>query len=132
MSETYVDVEGRQLKLTNLEKVLYPEAAFTKAEVIDYYARIAPVMLPHLEGRCITLRRWPDGVEGTSFFEKRCPSHRPEWLGVALGPGDRRGGREGERGGGLRRDRRPCVAHRRAGGLLHRPGERGESGPAPR
>ncbi len=89
-----VDVGGRTLSLSNLDKVLYPRAGFTKAEVIDYYARIAPVMLPHLEGRCITLRRWPDGVEGTSFFEKRCPSHRPEWLGVALGPGDRRGGIE--------------------------------------
>ncbi len=87
-----VEMDGRSLSLSNLDKVLYPEVGFTKAQVIDYYARIAPTMLPHLDGRCVTLRRWPDGVEGSSFFEKRCPSHRPEWLGTALGPGDRNGG----------------------------------------
>lgn len=86
-----VEVAGRELSLSNLDKVLYPETGTTKAEIIDYYVRIAPVMLAHLEGRCITLRRWPDGVEGPSFFEKRCPSHRPDWVPTGVGPGDRRG-----------------------------------------
>ena len=88
---TIVHVGGRDLSLSNLHKVLYPAAGTTKAEVIEYYARIAPVMLPHLAGRCITLKRFPDGVEHDGFFEKRCPKHRPEWLDVALGPGDRNG-----------------------------------------
>ncbi|WP_208029005.1 non-homologous end-joining DNA ligase [Rhabdothermincola sediminis] len=88
---TLVEIEGHQLKLTNLDKVLYPEAGFTKAEVVDYYARIAPVMLPHLRDRIVTFRRFPDGVDGESFFEKRCPGHRPEWVPVAEGPGDRGG-----------------------------------------
>jgi bifunctional non-homologous end joining protein LigD len=87
-----VEVEGRKLRLSNLDKVLYPEAGTTKAEVIDYYARIAPVMVPHLEDRGVTLRRFPDGVDGGSFYEKRCPTHRPEWLPTVEGPGDRRGG----------------------------------------
>lgn len=87
-----VDVDGRQLSLSNLDKVLYPDAHVTKGEVVDYYARIAPTILTHLSGRCVTLRRFPDGVEGQSFFEKRCPGHRPEWVHTALGPGDRRGG----------------------------------------
>ncbi len=74
--------------------MLYPAAGFHKAEVIDYYVRVAPAILPHLQGRGITLRRYPDGVDGTSFFEKRCASHRPDFVQVALGPGDRRGGIE--------------------------------------
>lgn len=88
---TFVEIDGRQLKLTNLDKVLYPEVGFTKGEVIDYYARIAPVMLPHLRDRCVTFRRFPNGVDDKSFFEKRCPSHRPEWVETAPGPGDRGG-----------------------------------------
>lgn len=92
MADSTVEIEGRQLKLSNLDKVLYPETGFTKGEVIDYYARIAPAMLPHLRDRCVTFRRYPNGVEGKDFFEKRCPSHRPDWVRVALGPGDRRGG----------------------------------------
>ena len=87
-----VDIEGRQLKLSNLDKVLYPEVGFTKGEVIDYYARIAPTMVAHVGDRGVTLRRFPNGVDGGSFFEKRCPSHRPSWVPVALGPGDRNGG----------------------------------------
>jgi bifunctional non-homologous end joining protein LigD len=75
-----VEVDGRELSLSNLDKVMYPEAGFTKAEVIDYYRRIAPVMVPHLAGRPITLVRFPDGVEGQHFFEKNCPSHRPPWF----------------------------------------------------
>jgi bifunctional non-homologous end joining protein LigD len=86
-----VEVDGHQLKVTNLEKVLYPEAGFTKAEVIDYYVRVAPVMLPHIGDRGVTLRRYPDGVDRPSFFEKRCASHRPDWIGTFQGPGDRNG-----------------------------------------
>ena len=88
---TTVQVGERELALSNLHKVLYPAAGTTKAEVIEYYARIAPVMLPHLADRCITLKRFPDGVDHEGFFEKRCPKHRPPWLDVALGPGDRNG-----------------------------------------
>lgn len=88
---TDVDVGGRQLSLSNLDKVLYPEVGFTKAEVIDYYHRIAPVMVPHLAGRALTLRRWPNGVDQKGFFEKRCPTHRPPWMPTAPGPGDRNG-----------------------------------------
>jgi bifunctional non-homologous end joining protein LigD len=88
---TPVEVEGRKLRLSNLDKVLYPETGTSKAEVIDYYARIARAMVPHLADRGVTLRRFPDGVEGGSFFEKRCPGHRPDWLGTVLGPGDRNG-----------------------------------------
>ena len=77
-----VEVEGRAIRLSNLDKVLYPEAGATKAEVLDYYARIAPALLPHLGDRPVTLKRFPDGVEGGSFYEKNCPSHRPEWVGT--------------------------------------------------
>lgn len=90
-TSTLVEIEGHQLRLTNLDKVLYPEAGFTKADVVEYYAGIAPVMLTHLRDRIVTFRRFPDGVEGESFFEKRCPGHRPEWVRVAAGPGDRGG-----------------------------------------
>ena len=86
-TEQVVEIDGRRLKLSNLDKVLYPEAGFTKAEVIDYYVRIAPAMLPHIADRGVTLRRYPNGVDGQSFFEKRCPSHRPEWIGTFAGPG---------------------------------------------
>jgi bifunctional non-homologous end joining protein LigD len=92
LADAKVEIDGRVLRLSNLDKVLYPEVGTTKAEVIDYYARIAPVMVPHLEDRGVTLRRFPDGVDGGSFFEKRCPSHRPDWVPTVLGPGDRRGG----------------------------------------
>lgn len=85
------EIGGRTLSLSNLDKVLYPDAGFTKADVIDYYVRIAEVMLPHLDGRGITLRRYPDGVDAESFFEKRCPGHRPDWVDVHDGPGDRNG-----------------------------------------
>jgi bifunctional non-homologous end joining protein LigD len=68
------------LRLTNLDKVLYPATGFTKGQVIDYYARIGPTMLPHLRDRPVTMVRLPDGVAGERFFEKRCPGHRPQWL----------------------------------------------------
>ena len=77
---TPVEIEGRALSLTNLDKVLYPHAGFTKAGVIDYYLRVAPVLLPHLRRRELTMVRWPNGVDGPSFFEKRCPSHAPDWV----------------------------------------------------
>lgn len=89
-----VAVGGRTLSLSNLDKVLYPEVGYTKSQVINYYARIAPAMLPHISGRCLTLRRWPNGVDHQSFFEKRCPGHRPDWVPVGLGPGDHKGGIE--------------------------------------
>jgi bifunctional non-homologous end joining protein LigD len=75
-----VDVEGHRLSLSNLDKVMYPETGFTKGQVIDYYTRIAPVLLPHLHDRPLTLKRYPNGVEGGHFYEKQCPSHRPDWV----------------------------------------------------
>lgn len=75
-----VTVDGRRLKLSNLEKVMYPFTGFAKAQVIDYYTRISPVLLPHLAGRALTLKRYPDGVEAEYFYEKECPSHRPDWV----------------------------------------------------
>ena len=78
-----VDVQGRQLKLSNLEKVMYPATGFTKGHVIDYYTRIAPVMLGHLRDRPLTRIRYPNGVDDKFFFEKNCPDHRPEWVEVA-------------------------------------------------
>ena len=93
-ARTLVEVDGRELSLSNLAKVMYPEVGFAKAEVIDYYRRIAPVMVPHLAGRPITLKRYPDGVDGSSFFEKNCPSHRPDWFHtVEIESSGRRSGR---------------------------------------
>jgi bifunctional non-homologous end joining protein LigD len=86
-----VEIDGRQLRLSNLDKVLYPETGTTKGEVIEYYARIAPTMLPHLAGRALTFHRFPNGVEQKGFFEKRCAKHRPEWVATAPGPGDHNG-----------------------------------------
>lgn len=81
--ESVIEVEGRQIKLSNLEKVLYPKAGFTKGQVIDYYVRIAPVLLPHLANRALTLKRYPNGVDGMFFYEKNCPSYRPQWMKTA-------------------------------------------------
>lgn len=78
-----IEVRGRRLRLSNRDKVLYPEAGFTKGELIDYYTAIAPVLLPHLAGRPVTLKRYPDGVKEEYFYEKRCPTHRPEWVKTA-------------------------------------------------
>lgn len=77
------EVDGRRLRITNRDKVLYPQTGFTKGDLIAYYVRIAPTLLPHLHGRPLTLRRWPDGVEGKSFYEKHAPSHRPDWVETA-------------------------------------------------
>jgi bifunctional non-homologous end joining protein LigD len=78
-----VEVDGRTLRLSNLDKIMYPKAGFTKRDLIDYYVRVAPVLLPHLHARPLTLKRYPDGVEGPHFYEKQCPSHRPEWVQTA-------------------------------------------------
>jgi bifunctional non-homologous end joining protein LigD len=75
-----VVVEGKRLKLSNLDKVLYPETGFTKGQVIDYYTRIAPAVLPHLRNRTLTLKRYPNGVDQPFFYEKQSPKHRPEWV----------------------------------------------------
>jgi bifunctional non-homologous end joining protein LigD len=80
-----VEVEGKELKLSNLDKVIYPKTGFTKGEMVDYYAKVAPAIVPHLSGRAVTLRRFPEGVEDldAAFFEKRCPKHRPKWVKTA-------------------------------------------------
>ncbi|HEU0274534.1 MAG TPA: non-homologous end-joining DNA ligase [Candidatus Udaeobacter sp.] len=76
-------VEDRSIQVSNLDKVLYPSVGFTKGQVIDYYIRIAPVLLPHLRNRPLTMKRYPDGVDGEFFYEKNCPSHRPKWVQTA-------------------------------------------------
>jgi len=81
--DVIVDIEGKRLQLSNLDKVLYPEADFTKGQVIDYFARVAPALLPHLHGRPLTMKRYPNGVNAEYFYEKNCPQHRPEWVQTA-------------------------------------------------
>ena len=83
-------MEGRTLSLSNLDKVMYPEVGFTKGQVIDYYTRVAPVLLPHLRGHPLTMKRYPNGVEGQFFYEKQCPSHRPDWVSTAPIPTGRK------------------------------------------
>lgn len=75
-----VQVDGHTLTLSNLDKVLYPEVGFTKGEVLDYYTRVAPVLVPHVANRPLTFKRYPDGVDGKFFFEKNAPSHTPDWV----------------------------------------------------
>ncbi|QZY28437.1 non-homologous end-joining DNA ligase [Nocardioides coralli] len=96
--EVRVDVEGRTLTLSNLDKVLYPRTGTTKGEVLDYYARIAPVLLPHLQDRAVTRVRWPHGVAEPSFFEKNAPQGTPGWVRTARVPtsGSRGGSRHGD------------------------------------
>jgi bifunctional non-homologous end joining protein LigD len=86
-----IAVDGRALKVTNLEKVMYPATGFTKGEVIDFYLRIGATLLPHVRDRLLALHRYPDGVGGTSFWEKRCPSRRPDWLETASVPSEAKG-----------------------------------------
>jgi bifunctional non-homologous end joining protein LigD len=97
-ARTTVQVGNRQLSVSNLDKVLWPRTRTTKAELLRYVVEVAPVMLPHLAHRPVTLKRFPDGVEGPSFFEKRCPSHRPEWVATTWlpkrGPGSSGSGDE--------------------------------------
>jgi bifunctional non-homologous end joining protein LigD len=76
-------VEDRKIQVSNLDKVLYPKVGFTKGQVIDYYIRVAPVLLAHLRDRPLTMKRYPNGVEGEFFYEKNCPSHRPKWVKTA-------------------------------------------------
>src|SRR5215510_15866186 len=78
-----LEVQGKTVPVSNLNKIYYPEVGFTKGQVIDYYIRISTVLLPHLKDRPLTLKRYPDGVEGPFFYEKRCPSHRPDWVQTA-------------------------------------------------
>jgi bifunctional non-homologous end joining protein LigD len=85
-SKVSVDVEGQTLTLSNLDKVLYPETGFTKAEVISHYQQVASAMLPHLADRPATLKRYPEGVDGESFFQKHAPDHRPDWVRTAKVP----------------------------------------------
>jgi bifunctional non-homologous end joining protein LigD len=91
--KTEILVGQTKLTVSNLNKVLYPEVGFTKGQVIDYYIRIAPVLLPHLKNRPITLKRYPDGVDGFFFYEKQCPSHRPAWVKTAEVPSRREEGK---------------------------------------
>jgi bifunctional non-homologous end joining protein LigD len=84
--EVRVDVEGRTLKISNLHKVLYPRTGTTKGEVLNYYAQVAPTMLPHLRDRCVTRIRWPHGVQDASFFEKNAPAGTPSWVRTATVP----------------------------------------------
>jgi bifunctional non-homologous end joining protein LigD len=81
--ETVIPVDGRQIKVSNLDKVMYPKVGFTKGQVMDYVVRIAPLLLPHLKGRALTLKRYPNGVDGMFFYEKNCPPHRPDWVKTA-------------------------------------------------
>lgn len=97
MNDVHVDVEGRTLKLSNLDKVLYPRTGTTKGEVLNYYATIAPVLLPHLRDRAVTRIRWPNGVAQGSFFEKNAPPGTPSWVRTAPVPttGSRSGSGDG-------------------------------------
>lgn len=79
-TKSELTIDGQKVAVSNLQKVLYPVPGFTKGEVIDYYIRIAPVLLPHLEDRPLTLKRYPEGVNGFFFYEKQCPKHRPGWV----------------------------------------------------
>jgi bifunctional non-homologous end joining protein LigD len=90
-TKTEMDVGGTRMTVSNLEKVLYPKTGFTKGQVIDYYIRISHDLLPHLKNRPITLKRYPDGVEGFFFYEKRCPPHRPDWVKTAKVTGGKAG-----------------------------------------
>jgi len=91
-----VEIEGRTLSLSNLQKVLFPEPGFTKGQVIDYYTRVAPVLLDHLRDRALTLKRYPNGVDQSHFYEKQAPKHRPDWVRTQriTVPGSTKGRRE--------------------------------------
>src|SRR4051794_40487428 len=93
MSSATVKLGTRNLTLSNMEKVLYPDADFTKADVIHYYLSLADVLLPHLKDRPFTLKRYPNGVNEMHFYEKRCPSHKPSWVKTTCVPSRGKGGR---------------------------------------
>lgn len=82
-SATKLNIGSRDVEVSRLDKVFYPKTGLTKGGVIDYYVRVSEMLLPHLEGRPITLKRYPDGVEGGFFYEKRCPAYRPKWVATA-------------------------------------------------
>lgn len=86
MNEIHAEIDGRTLKIGNLDKVMYPATGTTKGEVLNYYVQIAPVLLPHLADRAVTRIRWPHGVAGKSFFEKNVPAGAPTWLRTARVP----------------------------------------------
>jgi bifunctional non-homologous end joining protein LigD len=88
-SESSLKINDKTVPVSNLDKIFYPETGFTKGQVIDYYIRVSPVLLPHLKDRPLTLKRYPDGVQGGFFYEKRCPSYRPEWIQTATVWSDR-------------------------------------------
>jgi bifunctional non-homologous end joining protein LigD len=98
MNDVHVDVDGRTLKISNLDKVLYPRTGTTKGEVLHYYAQVAPVLLPHLKDRAVTRIRWPHGVQDMSFFEKNAPAGTPSWVRTVRVPttGSRGGSRHGD------------------------------------
>jgi len=83
VSQKVIEISGKKLPLSNLEKDLYPSYGFTKAHILEYYRRVAEFILPHLQDRALTFKRYPEGVERDFFFEKRCPSHRPAWAKTA-------------------------------------------------
>ncbi len=83
-------VEGHELKLSNLDKTLYPQAGFAKRDVIEYYAAVAETLIAHLQARALTVKRWPDGVEGKAFFQKQAPAHRPEWVRTVTLPSEKK------------------------------------------
>jgi bifunctional non-homologous end joining protein LigD len=83
VSRKIIEIAGRRLSLSNLEKDLYPSYGFTKAHILEYYRRIAKFILPHLRDRALTFKRYPEGVDKDFFFEKRCPAHRPAWVKTA-------------------------------------------------
>src|SRR6201996_9073108 len=82
-TKAQLEIEGRKIDVSNLQKIFYPRAGFTKGQVIDYYIKISPYLLPHLKNRPITLKRYPDGVEGFFFYEKQCPASRPKSMKTA-------------------------------------------------
>ncbi len=90
MDDGQIRIGSRTLAVSNPDKVLYAKSGFTKSEVIEYYVKIADAMLPHIKGRTVTLKRYPNGSTGMFFYEKNCPSHRPPWVKVANVPSRKR------------------------------------------
>jgi bifunctional non-homologous end joining protein LigD len=91
VNEQLVEIGDREVRLRNLDKVMYPQSGFTKGDVVDYYRRVAPFVVPFLQGRPITLKRWPDGITNSFFYEKQCPRHRPDWVATIDVPSERSG-----------------------------------------
>ncbi len=90
--KSQLEIEGKSLLVSNLEKILYPDVGFTKGDLINYYIRISPVLLPHMKQRPISLKRYPEGVNGFYFYEKQCPAHRPDWMYTTRVPSQREAG----------------------------------------